>query len=49
MTTKPRDLVLLFFDNIEYNILGRQTSYDQWIVVAIVVIPKDRLKGVGFY
>ena len=32
-----------------YKVLGRQASYDQWIVVSIVVITEDHLKGVGFY
>ena len=39
-----RDLVLLFFDNIRFKVLGRQASYDQWILINIVVIPENDLK-----
>jgi len=45
----PRDLVLILFDNIGYKVLGRQASYDQWIVVNIVVITEAELKKLGFY
>ncbi len=45
----PRDLVLLLFDNIGFKILGRQASYDQWILVKIVVVPEAKLKEAGFY
>ena len=38
---KPRDLVIIYFDNVGYKVLGRQASYDQWIVVSIVVITED--------
>ena len=45
----PRDLVLILFDNIGYKILGRQASYDQWVVVNIVWIKEEDLKKLGFY
>jgi hypothetical protein len=44
-----RDLVFLFFDNVGFKILGRQASYDQWIVINIVVVPEADLKAAGFY
>ena len=46
---KPRDLVLLFFDNVGFKVLGRQASYDQWIVINTIVIPEAKLKELGFY
>ena len=49
LNIKPRDLVIIYFDNVEDKVLGRQASYDQWIVVSIVVITENQLKGVGFY
>ena len=45
----PHDLVLIFFDNIGFKILGRQASYDQWIIVNIVVVNESDLKKLGFY
>ena len=45
----PRDFVILLFDNIGFKILGRQASYDQWIVINIVVVTEDELRAVGFY
>lgn len=44
-----RDLVLLFFDNVGFKILGRQASYDQWILINTVVVPEYKLKTAGFY
>jgi hypothetical protein len=49
VNVSARDLVLLFFDNVGFKILGRQASYDQWIVINIVVIPEADLKAAGFY
>lgn len=45
----PRDLVLLFFDNVGFKVLGRQASYDQWIIINIVVVTEEKLKKAGFY
>ena len=44
-----RDLVLLLFDNVGFKILGRQASYDQWIMMNIIILCEDTLKGAGFY
>jgi len=44
-----RDLALLFFDNVGFKVLGRQASYDQWILINIVIIPESSLKAAGFY
>jgi hypothetical protein len=46
---KARDLVLLFFDNIGFKVIGRQASYDQWILMNIVVVPEKDLMQAGFY
>ena len=46
---KARDLVLLFFDNIGFKVIGRQASYDQWILMNIVVVPEKELMQAGFY
>ena len=46
---KARDLVLLFFDNIGFKVIGRQASYDQWILINIVVVPERELMQAGFY
>jgi hypothetical protein len=45
----PRDLVIIYFDNIGFKILGRHASYDQWVVIDIVTIPESVLKADGFY
>jgi UDP-N-acetylglucosamine transferase subunit ALG13 len=45
----PRDLVIVYFDNIGFKILGRHASYDQWVVIDIVTIPESVLKAAGFY
>ena len=29
LNIKPRDLVVLYFDNVGYKVLGRQASYNQ--------------------
>ena len=44
-----RDLVLLFFDNVGFKIIGREASYDQWIAMEIVVVTEAVLKELGFY
>jgi hypothetical protein len=44
-----RDLVVLLFDNVGFKILGRQASYDQWIMMNIVILREDTLKAAGFY
>ena len=44
-----RDLVLLLFDNVGFKILGRQASYDQWIMMNIIILREDTLEGAGFY
>ena len=44
-----RDLVLLLFDNVGFKILGRQASYDQWIMMNIIILREDTLKAAGFY
>jgi hypothetical protein len=49
ISVKARDLVLLFFDNIGFKVIGRQASYDQWILMNIVVVPEKDLKQAGFY
>ena len=49
LVIKPRDLVIIYFDNVGYKILGRQASYDQWIAIVIVVVTEAQLKSVGFY
>jgi len=45
----PRDLIIVLFDNIGFKILGRQSSYDQWIMVNVVVVTEKQLKEAGFY
>jgi hypothetical protein len=44
-----RDLALLLFDNVGFKILGRQASYDQWIMMNIIILREDTLKAAGFY
>jgi hypothetical protein len=44
-----RDLVVLLFDNVGFKILGRQASYNQWIMMNIIVIREKTLKVAGFY
>ncbi len=44
-----RDLVVLLFNNVGFKILGRQASYDQWIMMNIIVVRKKTLKVAGFY
>lgn len=44
-----RDLALLFFDNVGFKVLGRQASYNQWILINIVIVPESSLKAAGFY
>lgn len=43
------DLVLLFFDNVGFKVLGQQASYDQWIVINSIVVPEKVLKKARFY
>jgi len=40
---------VLLFDNVGFKILGRQASYDQWIMMNIVILREDTLKAAGFY
>ena len=49
INVKCRDLVLLFFDNVGFKVIGRETSYDQWIAMNIVVVTEAALKKLGFY
>lgn len=49
LKVKPRDLVIILFDNVGFKVLGRQASYDQWVIVNIIVITEAQLKAVGFY
>ncbi len=44
-----RDLVLLLFDNVGFKLLGRQASYNQWIMINIIVVREKTLKATGFY
>ena len=46
---KPRDLVIILFDNVGFKVLGRHASYDQWVIVNIIVITEAQLKAAGFY
>jgi hypothetical protein len=49
LTIRPRDVVLLLFDNIGFKVLGKFASYDQWTLLQIIVIKEDDLKKAGFY
>ena len=49
MTLKPRDLVLVIFDNIGFKVLGKYASYDQWTLIQIVVVQESKLIEDGFY
>lgn len=46
---KPRDLTIIYFDNIGFKVLGRHAGYDQWVVIHIVVFTEEQLKAAGFY
>jgi hypothetical protein len=41
--------VLFLINNVGFKILGRQASYNQWIMMNIIVVREKTLKVAGFY
>ena len=46
---KPRELLIILFDNVGFRVIGRHAGYDQWIAMNYIVVTERDLIAAGFY